>query len=71
MSGVLLALAKATSRSKADLKQAVDIISVEVPRMLRLFRRTREYRMSFEAAAKEQGRILLREILTAADASDK
>jgi hypothetical protein len=68
---VLLALAKATSRTKADLKQAVDIISVEVPRMLKLFGRAKEYRISFQAAAREQGGLLLREILPATDANDE
>jgi hypothetical protein len=68
---VLLALARGTTRTKPDLEQAVDIISVEVPRMLRLFRKTRERRLSFEEAAREQGKILLRKMPAAANANDK
>jgi hypothetical protein len=68
---VLLALAGATTRTKSDLEQAVNLISIEVPRMLKLYRRAKQYRISFQAAAREQGGVFLREILPAAAANDQ
>ena len=36
-----LALTRATNRTKADLQQAADAVAVEIPRLIKLFKRCR------------------------------
>lgn len=59
----LFALATTTKRNNADTQFAANALAVEMPRLVRLFRRSREYGVPFEATAKTQGMILLRETL--------
>jgi hypothetical protein len=68
---VLMTLGTATKGTKSHLEQATNAIAIEMPRMLKLFRRAREYGMPFQTTAVEQGKLLLREIPEAADANDK
>jgi hypothetical protein len=62
MVSVFLALTSATNRTKADLQQAAEAVAVELPRLVKLFRRCREHGLAFEATAKAQGKIQLREL---------
>ncbi len=65
-----LALTQATKRTKADLQQAADAVAVEMPRLIKLFKRCRECGLTFEATAKAQGRIILRSMPACSDVAD-
>jgi hypothetical protein len=65
-----LALTQATNRTKADLQQAADAVAVEMPRLIKLFKRCRENGLGFEARAKAQGKIVLRGLPSCTDVAD-
>jgi hypothetical protein len=65
-----LALTQATNRTKADVQQAADSLSVEMPRLIKLFRRCRENGLGFESTAKAQGKIVLRGLPDCSDVAD-
>lgn len=67
---VFLALTQATNRTKADLQQAADAIAVEMPRLIKLFKRCRENGLGFESTAKAQGKIVLRGLPGCSDVAD-
>jgi hypothetical protein len=65
-----LALTQATNRTKADLQQAADAVAVEMPRLIKLFKRCRENGRRFEATAKAQGKIVLRGLPGCSEVAD-
>jgi hypothetical protein len=65
-----LALTQATNRTKADLQQAADAVAVEMPRLIKLFKRCRENGLRFEATAKAQGKIVLRGLPGCSEVAD-
>jgi hypothetical protein len=65
-----LALTQATNRTKVDLQQAADAIAVEMPRLIKLFKRCRENGLGFTSTAKAQRKIVLRGLSGCSDVAD-